>query len=186
MNLWRILAIAAAGAAAGGLCVWVVGAGLQPADSTGCTVSATRGVAFSTPNDRVTAEARGPACDKLAAVLTIRAANGALLWTYAAPADWLAPGVLGAGASRTAAADAMEDWAKVSVQTTAEFAPWPETAPGAYATSDMRTPFDRDGYEDIRARNLPVLCFATGAQTTDCIFWDKEAGMAQLIYDAGL
>jgi hypothetical protein len=177
MNLWRTLAIAAAGAAAGALCAWLVSAGLRPPEGTGCTVSATREVAFSTPNDRVTAEARGPACDKLAAVLTIRAADGVLLWTYAAPADWLAPDMLGAGATRTAAVNAMADWAQVSAQTTAEFAPWPEAAPGAYVTSDMRTPFDREGYEDIRARKLPVLCFATGAQTT---------GMAQLIYDAGL
>lgn len=185
MSVWGSLAIAAVGAIAGAVASYIVFGLPHRASGEGCAVSAERTIAFSSPNDRVVAALDGPRCDALAATLTIRRPDGALVWTYAVRADWLAPEALGPGASKAAASAAAEAWSNVTVQRTGQFAAWPQTVPGVEPTADMRTPFDREGYEEIRARNLPVVCFATGAETIDCLFWDPDAQMAQIIYDAG-
>jgi hypothetical protein len=146
-------------------------AACTPRPAAQCDVSATRNVSFTTPqaHDTVTTRAIGPNCAEAVALYTVREADGHLVWTWAGPLRQL----YGDGATHEATDAFLQQWALASVVTTNTAPTWARLAPG-------QTTLDRLTYEDIRARNLPMLCHLSGTAREVCAFWEPAAGVAGL------
>jgi hypothetical protein len=134
-------------------------------------VSATHNVSFTQANARdvVTTRAMGPNCAEAIALYAVREADGHLIWTWAGPLRQL----YGDGATGDGAEAFLQQWAVPAVATTSTAPAWQRLAPG-------QTTLDRLTYEDIRARNLPMLCHLSGAAREVCAFWEPAAGVAGL------
>lgn len=162
--------------------------------SADCAKTATHQVTFSstTAHDTVTARAEGPTCAQAFVTLTIRAANGDPLWTFAdtyavmqgggAPPSQMPPEIA------AKMDEFLTSWADVTVKTTRDL---PEWRAGAATLTDSvqgmsySTPFDRESYERLRAQNLPDLCFAAGSESSQCIIMDPASHQASLMVTFG-
>jgi hypothetical protein len=142
-----------------------------PRQAAQCDVSATRNVSFTQANARdvVTARAIGPNCAEAISLYAVREADGHLIWTWASPLRQM----YGDGATRDSADAFVQQWALATVATTSIAPAWQRLAPG-------QTTLDRLTYEDIRARNLPMLCHLSGTAREVCAFWEPAAGVAGL------
>ena len=72
--------------------------------------------------------------------------------------------------------DFLQRWAQPALSTT-------QTAPEFSTLQPGQTTLDRLTYEDIRARNLPMLCHFSGTAREVCVFWEPAAGGAGHFYD---
>jgi hypothetical protein len=146
-------------------------AACAPRQAAQCDVSATRNVSFTQPEarDTVTTRVIGPSCAEAVALYAVREADGHLIWTWAGPLRQL----YGDGATGEAAEAFLQQWALAAVATTSTAPTWQRLAPG-------QTTLDRLTYEDIRARNLPMLCHLSGTAREVCAFWEPAAGVAGL------
>ena len=70
----------------------------------------------------------------------------------------------------------VERWAVPHLATTAEAPPWDVLEPG-------QTTLDQLTYDDIRAREVPMLCHLSGVARESCVFWEPVAGAAGLLYE---
>lgn len=144
---------------------------------TACNLSVTHEIAFTAPDakDVVTAQTMGASCDRAIAHYAVVAADGHPIWAWTAPM----PRVFGA-----AFADAnveymqsfLERWAAPRLLRTAEAPAWP-------LTGTAHTTLDRATYDDIRARDLPMLCHLSGTGRETCVFWEPAAGGAGLYFE---
>lgn len=125
------------------------------------------------PDVRIEAFTRGATCATAVAVFTVRGADGALMHYRAFDANF----VLGL-AGRTDGADmeaALKDWTDQERGPLSDTANLPEWKAGADAPEGGEFPFlpaegiDRDAYEQIRAAKVPLLCFAQGTESLDCL-----------------
>jgi hypothetical protein len=142
-----------------------------------CDVAVTQDLALSgsDTHETIVARAIGPSCDKAVGLYAIHDAEGHPAWAWATPL---------ARAYGDAFADADEEdvrafltrWARPNVTTTQAAPAWEELAPG-------QTTLDRLTYDDIRARNLPMLCHSTGTARELCVFWEPAAGGAGLYFE---
>jgi hypothetical protein len=152
-------------------------AACTPRAASGCNLSYDRDVAFTAADaqDVVTARAFGPSCDKAVGVFTVSSADGHPLWSWTAPMTQ-AFGDTFVGANADAMRAFLERWSQPTLLRTSAAPAWPlsETA---------RTTLDRLTYEDIRARNLPMLCHSTGTGVEACVFWEPAAAGAGHMYD---
>ena len=146
-------------------------AACAPRQASLCDVSTTRNVSFTQANARdvVTTRAIGPNCGEAVALYAVREADGRLIWTWAGPLRQM----YGDGATRDGAEAFLQQWALPTVATTSTAPMWQRLAPG-------QTTLDRLTYEDIRARNLPMLCHLSGTAREVCAFWEPAAGVAGL------
>lgn len=142
-----------------------------------CDLHITRDLSFSgmDANDTITARASGPSCDKAIGVYEIRAADGYPIWAWAAPlshrfGDVFAPN------EPDAMRDFLARWAQPNLGATHSAPAWASLEPG-------QTTLDQVTYDDIRARDLPMLCHASGTGRETCIFWEPAAGGAGHFYD---
>ncbi|MBI3437200.1 MAG: hypothetical protein HY054_00830 [Proteobacteria bacterium] len=142
-----------------------------PRQTAQCDVSTRSNVAFTAPSahDTVTTRAIGPSCAEAVALYAVREADGHLIWTWAGPLRQL----YGDGATREASEAFLQQWARPTILTTNTAPTWARLAPG-------QTTLDRLTYEDIRARNLPMLCHLSGTAREVCAFWEPAAGVAGL------
>jgi hypothetical protein len=145
-----------------------------------CDVSVTQDLAFSAARtETVTAQSFGPSCDRSIGLYTIRDAEGHPAWSWSAPL----PRAFGEEAFRDMDADGMRDfltrWAEPSLSTT-------QTAPAWDALTPGQTTLDRLTYDDIRARDLPMLCHSSGTARELCVFWEPAAGGAGLLLERDL
>lgn len=138
----------------------------------GCEVTVTREIAFTADGaaDAVNARSLGGACDQAIGVLAITTADGHPIWAYATPlARSFGDGFAEPGA------DGMEAflarWAEAEITSTSQAPNWAQLTPG-------QTTLDRLTYDDIRARNLPMLCHFSGTGRQLCVFWEPGAGGA--------
>lgn len=140
-----------------------------------CEHSAAHTLAFTHAgaNDVVTARTIGPSCAEAIALLAVREADGHLIWTWAGPLRQLY------GGDDDSPPSFLQQWAQPSVTTTSTAPSWARLAPG-------QTTLDRLTYDDIRARNLPMLCHLSGAARETCAFWEPAAGVAGLYYERNL
>lgn len=152
-------------------------AACSPQGGARCDVSVTQDLALTAPDsaESITARAIGPSCDKAVALYAIHDAEGHPAWAWAAPV----PRAFG-DAFATADEEDMREfltvWARPHVSTTQAAPMWEELAPG-------QTTLDRLTYDDIRARNLPMLCHASGMGRELCVFWEPAAGGAGHYFD---
>jgi hypothetical protein len=145
-----------------------------------CNLSFDREIAFTAAaaQDVVTARALGPSCDRAVGVLTVSSADGHPLWAWSAPMTQ-AFGDAFTGATSETMQAFLERWSQPTIARTAEAPPWP-------LTQGARTTLDRLTYEDIRARDLPMLCHLTGTGVETCVFWEPAAAGAGQFFERDL
>lgn len=141
-----------------------------------CDVTVTNTVAFSAPDarDLVTVRATGPSCDKAIAVYAVRDAEGNPIWAWAVSLKQGFGDVTDANGAHLP--EFLERWAKPTITRTG-------TAPDFSRLAEGQTTLDRLTYQDIRARDLPMLCHFSGTAKEICIFWEPVAGAAGLLLE---
>ncbi len=156
-------------------CVALVGACAQTPPR--CDMELTRDLSFTSADaqDTITVRAFGPSCDKATGHFDVRAPDGAPIWAWTAPLP-RAFGDVFPPQEPEAMRDFLERWAQPEITTT-------QTAPAWAALEPGLTTLDQVTYEDIRARNLPMLCHASGTGRQACVFWEPAAGGAGHFYD---
>lgn len=159
----RLLAICLASAAV---------AACTPHVEAGCDVSVTQELDITAVEAPETAVARaiGPSCDKAVGLFAVYDAEGHPAWAWTAPLP-RAFGNAFVGADEESMRAFLTRWARPNIGTTSAAPVWDTLSPG-------QTTLDRLTYDDIRARNLPMLCHAAGAGRELCVFWETAAGSA--------
>ena len=146
-----------------------------------CDIEITAPVSFSHAEeaDAISARAIGPRCDRAVALFTIHSAEGDPIWAWASPM----PRAFGSQFHQ--ADDAMlreflTRWAAPAPGTTASAPEWPEAAPDL--PGGLATTLQRAVYEDIRARDLPMLCHLTSVGRETCLYWEPAAALAEPLF----
>ena len=173
----RFLAIAA--------CALALAACGQPArQGAGCARSATHDVTWSDESapDVITTSSQGPTCAQAVVVFVARNAGGDPLWAFASTYyDMTAGGVPPEGAPAVTEAQMdtfLASWADVTASTTNTLPQWREdaaTLTESASTFAYETPFDRETYEMLRARNLRMICYAAAVEGTQCLIIDPAS-----------
>lgn len=137
-----------------------------------CDMGVTRDIAFTAPNaeDTIIARVFGASCDKAVGLYVIYDVDGHPIWSWTSPLQ-RAFGDVFATEDEAYMRAFLERWAQPEVSTTTTATEWGLLAPG-------QTTLDRTTYEDIRARNLPMLCHYSGTGRETCVFWEPAAGGA--------
>ena len=150
-------------------------AACAPRQAAQCEYSATRNAEFTRAgaHDVVTVRTIGQNCDEAIALYAVREADGHLIWTWAGPLRQLY------GEGGEGAQNFLQQWALANLTMTSTAPEWRRLAPG-------QTTLDRLTYEDIRARNLPMLCHLSSAAREVCAFWEPAAGVAGLYFERNL
>jgi len=144
--------------------------------ATHCDMSESRTIAFSAPDARdvVTASATGPTCDKAVGIYTIRDTQGGAIWAWAIPIKQGFGEVTDAKGAHLH--EFLQRWAQPTITRTSKAPDWSLLVPG-------QTTLDRLTYQDIRARDLPMLCHFSETAKEVCIFWEPAAGAAGLLFE---
>lgn len=154
-----------------------VGACTQEAEVSGCNFEAAQTIAFTAEDaaDTIVAESRGESCDKTIGLLVVRSADGFPIWSWSAPLSHRFGEVFPAEDTEhmTTFLDA---WSQPLITTT-------QTAPAWDALTPGQTTLDQLTYEDVRARDLPMLCHFSGTARQTCVFWEPAAGGAGHMLD---
>ncbi|MDZ4691946.1 hypothetical protein [Terricaulis sp.] len=142
-----------------------------------CEFRSAHELAFTAPDaaDTIVAESRGEACDKAVGLLVIRAADGYPIWSWSAPLSHRFGNVF-APDDTEHMVSFLEAWAQPEITTTQSAPAWDTLVP-AQTTLDQLT------YEDVRARDLPMLCHFSGTARQTCVFWEPAAGGAGHMLD---
>jgi hypothetical protein len=151
-----------------------------PNDAPRCDLSASHEISFTAPDVRDVVETRsiGSDCSAAVAVIIVRSHEGLPLWAWAAPAyptfgDTFVP----RGPSQGPAQDDMRAflarWAAPELARTSAAPVW---------NAALQTTLDRATYEDIRARNLPMLCHLAGVARYMCVYWEPGVAGAGELY----
>jgi len=158
------------------VCLFALMAACAPR-TAGCDVTVVQEIALSgtEAQETIIARAIGPSCDKAVGLYAIHDAEGHPAWSWSAPLP-RAFGDAFVDADEEAMRDFLTRWAQPRVATTQTAPAWQTLTPG-------QTTLDRLTYDDIRARNLPMLCHATGTGRELCTFWEPAAGGAGLYFE---
>lgn len=142
-----------------------------------CDLAASHTLAFTAPDaqDVIAAQAIGPACDKTIGLFELRTSEGYPIWSWSAPLSHRFGDVFPAD-DREHLQDFLDRWATPAIATTQSAPAWDALSPG-------QTTLDELTYEDVRARELPMLCHFVGTARETCIFWEPAAGGAGHFYD---
>jgi hypothetical protein len=156
-----------------------------------CAPPASREIAFTAPDakDVLTIEAIGAACAEASVHVSIRKADGKLVWSYAVPVShtWAMipdddkPPV----AEKQVPAYMAEILKVVAIRKTSEAPDWPKGKerpedPGGlfYSTDDAR-----DYYLETRAKGLPMFCFEPTMGVGQCVAYHVEDNYAAAYYE---
>ena len=155
------------------------------AASPPCAAPVTREVALtgSGAKDLLDAQIVGPDCEKGALVLTLRKADGALLWAYSVRATdtWaFVPASDGVPVDppRAMATFIQEVFKNARIEKTGEAPDWPEGGERPEDPTGLYhvTPLPREAYLILRTKNVPMLCVQAEMGTSHCISYDSEFG----------
>lgn len=158
----------------------------------GCARSATHEVAWTNADapDVITTQSDGPTCLQAAVTFVARNADGDVLWTFASTYyDMTAGGI--APEDAPAVTDEQMDafltgWANVTAKRSSELPEWRASDAALTApTFSYSTPFERETYEMLRARNLPMVCYAAAAEATQCLVVDPSSHAPTMIVAYG-
>lgn len=142
-----------------------------------CDRTVTRDVHFSAANatDHLSVRAIGPSCDKTIGLFELRTSEGYPVWSWSAPLAHTFGDVF-AAEDHEAVEGFLDTWANADIATTRSAPAWAELRPG-------QTNLDQLTYNDIRARDLPMLCHFSGTARQLCVFWEPSAGGAGLLFE---
>jgi hypothetical protein len=137
----------------------------------------TREIAFASESapSVVVARAIGATCDKATLLYTINDEEDRPIWSWTSPASRAFGDVFAEGKPEEMRSF-LERWASPDVMTTQDAPEWGALEP-SQSTLDQFT------YEDIRARDLPMLCHYSGTARQTCVFWEPAAGGAGLYFE---
>lgn len=143
-----------------------------PQQSGQCNLTATHEFTFGNAGtqDTITAQTIGASCDKAIGLYVIHDADGYALWSWSAPLRH-AFGDVFAPDDTEHVQQFLDRWVQPTMLTT-------DAAPAWSALVAGQTTLDQLTYEDIRARDLPMLCHFSGTARQTCVFWEPAAGGA--------
>lgn len=165
-----------------------------PQTAQGCARQATHEVIWTTEGapDIVTARSEGQSCAQAVVTLVVRKAEGDPLWAFAAVYYDLVAGGVGPEGAPPVSDEQMDTflagWANVTVMRSGELPEWREGA--ASLTESVEgfsydTPFERGAYEMLRAGNLAMICYAAGAEASQCLIVDPASHAPAMIVAFG-
>jgi hypothetical protein len=135
---------------------------------------------FSSPQapDVIEAHAIGERCNGAAAAFIVRDPEGVPVWAWAAPfyptfGEGFAPHAEGAGPSRAQLEQFLARWTQAETARTSAAPAWSDS---------LDTRLEPAVYEDIRARDLPMLCHLAGVAREQCVYWEPAAASAGPLY----
>lgn len=142
--------------------------------------------------DTITTRSDGPSCTQAVVTFTARNAAGDPLWTFASTYYDLTAGGLPPEGASPATEEQMDTflagWANVTVTTSSTLPEWragvstlTESAP----TFAYDTPFERETYETLRARDLRMICYAAAVEATQCLVIDPATSAPTMIVAYG-
>jgi len=142
-----------------------------------CDLSVESKLAFTEAGaeDSVSARLLGPGCDKAVALYVVSTADGHPIWSWSAPT---AQAFELSFKDEEEAAAFLARWAQPNLMRAGALPEWPRR--GA-APTGLHPGVDRTTYEDIRARDLPVLCHLSAVGRESCVFWEPAAAAAGLL-----
>lgn len=151
----------------------------------GCARVATHEVNWTnaeTP-DLITTRSEGPDCAQAVVTWVARNAQGEALWAFASTYSDITAGGPPSPGAPSVSAEQMDSflagWANVTRTSTDDLPTWREGVPTltqSAATFAYETPFDRETYEMLRTRHLPMICYASAAEATQCLVIDPATG----------
>lgn len=152
-------------------------AACAPQQATRCDFEATHSFTFGNAEaeDVITARTIGPSCDKAIGLYVVTDSDGYAIWSWSAPLRH-AFGDVFAAEDTEHVQQFLSRWVQPTVLTTSTAPAWNTLAPG-------QTTLDQLTYEDVRARDLPMLCHFSGTARQICVFWEPAAGGAGHFYD---
>jgi hypothetical protein len=159
-----------------------------------CIAPANREVAVTAPEAKDILEAYvvGVDCGQAVLLLTLRKADGVLLWSHSVratdtwafvPASDDTP-IVPAEGMKTFLSDVLKN---VRIEKTGEAPDWPEGAERPQDPSGLyhTTPLPRDAYIVLRRKNVPMLCVQAEMGTSYCAAYDPEfADVANTFYSS--
>lgn len=162
-------------------------------DASACARSATREVVWSGATaDTITARSEGPSCAQAVVTFVARNADGDPLWTFASTYyDMTMGGIPPEGAPEVSAGQMDEflaGWVNVTTMRSGELPAWREdaaTLTESATTFAYDTPFDRETYEALRARNLAMICYAAAVEASQCLIVDPASHAPTLMVAYG-
>lgn len=146
-----------------------------------CTAPITREVALTGAKDTLEAQIVGPSCEQGALVLTLRKADGMLLWSHSVRATDTWAFVPASDDAPLDPHKAMETFLSevfknVRIEKTGEAPEWPEGAERPEDPTGLfhETPWPREAYLILRTKNVPMMCVQAAMGTSHCIAYDPE------------
>lgn len=153
-----------------------------PAETNNCARSATHTLRWSNADadDVIVAHAEGPSCAQAVVSLVARSPQGDPLLVFASSYHAMRAGEGGPIEAAQAVTDAEMDeflanWANVTEMRSSQLPQWRADAASLAASVEgfsYTTPFEREAYEMLRGRDLPMICFAAGVETSQCLLID--------------
>lgn len=167
----------------------------QPATTAdGCARVATHEVTWTSTEtpDTITTRSEGPNCAQAVVTFVARNAAGDPLWAFASTYYDLTAGGLPPEDAPAVTPEQVDTflagWADVSEGRSGELPEWREgvaTLTESATTFAYDTPFDRETYEMLRARNLPMICYAAAVEATQCLIVDPASNAPTMIVAYG-
>lgn len=173
---WIICALAAATLAACGE--------REVASGDGCTRVATHDVTWTNADapDVITTRSDGPSCTQAVVTFVARNAQGDALWAFASTHYDLTAGGLppedAPAVTPTQMDEFLASWANVTESSSGDLPEWradAATLTESATTFAYDTPFERETYEMLRQRNLPMICYAAAAEASQCLIVDPAS-----------
>ena len=160
-----------------------------PRDNTaehaaGCARSATHEVTWSAEGapDTITTRSDGPSCAQAVVTLVARNSAGDPLWAFASTYYDMTMGGIPPEGAPPVSDEQMDTflagWADVTLQHANELPEWRQgfdTLSASAQTFSYDTPFDRETYEMLRQRNLPMICYAAAVEGSQCLIIDPAS-----------
>jgi len=168
------------------LALTLTACGSQETASTaqGCARTATNELTWSdaAAPDTITTSSSGPSCSQAVVTFVARNAGGDALWAFSSTYyDLTAGGLPPPDAAEVTEAQMdtfLNGWADVTESRSGELPEWradAETLSASAQTFSYDTPFDRETYEMLRTRNLPMICYAAAVEGTQCLIMDPAS-----------
>lgn len=166
---------------------------VDPATPDACARTATHEVIWSgDAADVITASADGPSCAQALVTFVIRNTSGDPLWAFASTYYDMNMGGIPPEGAPPVSSEQMDTflagWANVTEMRSGELPEWREgvaTLTESATTFSYDTPFERDVYEMLRARNLPMLCYAAAVEAAQCLIIDPFSNAPTMIVAYG-
>lgn len=162
--------------------------------ASACARTATHDVTWSIEGapDTITTRSDGPSCAQAVVTFVARNSAGDPLWAFASTYyDMTAGGIPPEGAPAVSAEQMdtfLAGWADVTTQRSSELPEWradAATLTESAVTFAYDTPFERETYEMLRARDLPMICYAAAVEASQCLIIDPASHAPTMIVAYG-